>query len=91
MGLLEHFSYYTNISNLVCILYFIVYIIKMIIHFNTNTSCNYSLKGAMTISIMITMLVFNLISTSFVDKLCHITTHSFVFQLIGTALNNNMH
>ena len=69
VGLLEHFSYYTNISNLVCILYFIVYIIKMIIHFNTNTSCNYSLKGAMTISIMITMLVFNLILRPFMTDM----------------------
>lgn len=69
VGLLEHFSYYTNISNLVCIIYFIIYIIKMFVNFNKNIVYNNTLKGTITMAIMITMLVFNFILRPFMTDM----------------------
>lgn len=69
VGLLEHFSYYTNISNLVCIIYFIIYIIKMFVNFNKKVVYNNTLKGTITMAIMITMLVFNFILRPFMTDM----------------------
>lgn len=69
VGLLEHFSYYTNISNLVCIIYFIIYIIKMLMKFNKNMTYNSTVKGAITICIMITMIIYNFILRPFMTDM----------------------
>lgn len=66
VGMFEHLSYYTNLSNLLCIIFFLYYSIKMIINIKENNH-NYhnNFKGAVTITILITFIVYNFILRPF--------------------------
>lgn len=66
VGTFEHLSYYTNLSNLLCIIFFLYYSIKMIINIKENNH-NYhnNFKGAVTITILITFIVYNFILRPF--------------------------
>lgn len=70
VSLSEHFSYYTNLSNLLCIIFFIFYIIKMLLNFN-NLEHNYykKMKGAVTLIITVTTLVYNFILRPFMTDM----------------------
>lgn len=60
IGLLEHFSYYTNLSNLLCIIFFIYYLIKYFTDKNIENSRYYAVsKGSVTLVITITTIVYN--------------------------------
>ncbi len=63
----EHFSYYTNLSNLLCILFFIFYIAILIFHKQVKHIGN--LKGGVTITIMITFIVYNLVLRPFMTNM----------------------
>lgn len=66
VGIYEHLSYYTNLSNLLCILFFFIYSIKMLINIKKENHFYYiNLKGAITITILITFIVYNLILRPF--------------------------
>lgn len=69
VGTFEHLSYYTNLSNILCIVFFTYYSLRMIcnikceeFHYNNN------LKGAITITILITFIVYNLILRPFMHN-----------------------
>ena len=63
----EHFSYYTNFSNLLCIIFFSFYIIMTL--FNKNIKKIGKLKGGVTIAIMITAIVYNFILRPFMTDM----------------------
>lgn len=63
VSLEEHFAYYTNLSNLICIIYFICYIVKYyILKVKKYNSC---IKGSITITIAITGIVYNFLLRPF--------------------------
>lgn len=68
VGLGEHFSYYTNLSNLICIIYFFVLLIKCIISKHV-VEANPLVKGSMTILISITAIVYNFILRPFMTDM----------------------
>lgn len=69
VGIYEHLSYYTNLSNLLCILFFFVYSIIMLLNIKKEYH-NYcpNLKGAITITILITFIVYNLVLRPFMHN-----------------------
>lgn len=64
----EHLSYYTNLSNLICIIYFVYYIIKYLIT-RGKTEANLLVKSSVTIVISITAIVYNLILRPFMTDM----------------------
>ena len=68
VGLGEHFSYYTNLSNLICIIYFLILLIKCIIS-RRVVEANPLVKGSMTILISITAIVYNFILRPFMTDM----------------------
>ena len=75
VSLEEHFSYYTNLSNLLCVIFFTFYIIKMFGNFK-NSEHNYyrKLKGAVTLAITITCLVYNIVLRPFMTDVDGVMT-----------------
>ncbi len=66
VGIYEHLSYYTNLSNLLCILFFFIYSARMLLNIKKDVHNYYpNLKGAITITILITFIVYNLILRPF--------------------------
>lgn len=63
VSLEEHFAYYTNLSNLICIIYFIFYIIKC--YLLKEESYNSCIKGSVTLTIAITGIVYNFLLRPF--------------------------
>lgn len=53
--------YFTNISNLLCLIYFIILVILMILNKEKNDKWHYIIKGMITMSITLTMFVYNFI------------------------------
>lgn len=70
VSLSENFSYYTNLSNLLCIIFFIFYIVKMLLNF-TNEEHHYykKMKGTVTLIITVTMLVYNFVLRPFMTDM----------------------
>lgn len=66
----EHFSYFTNLSNLLCIIFYIVYVVKMFLnHDKENHNYYHNLKGAATLCITVTCLVYNFILRPFMTDM----------------------
>lgn len=63
----EHFSYYTNLSNLLCIIFFTFYISVTLLKINIKNL--EKLKGGVTIAIMITTIVYNFILRPFMTDM----------------------
>ena len=57
MGIL----YFTNISNLLCLIYFLILVIMMILKKEKNDDLHYIVKGMVTMCITLTMFVYNFI------------------------------
>lgn len=53
--------YFTNISNLLCLIYFIILVVQMILNKERNDNLHYIIKGMITMSITLTMVVYNFI------------------------------
>ena len=53
--------YFTNLSNLFCLLYFLVLVIEMILGKDKENSLHYIVKGMVTMCITLTMVVYNFI------------------------------
>ncbi len=69
VGLGEHFSYYTNLSNLLCIVFFFIYAIKMLLNFKKDKHNYYPrIKGCITVAISITGIVYNFILRPFMTS-----------------------
>ena len=56
--------YFTNISNLLCFIYFLVLVILKIAKKDKDSDAHYIIKGAVTMSIALTMFVYNAILSS---------------------------
>ena len=69
VSLIEHFSYYTNLSNLLCVIFFCIYSIKMIINWKKEKHFYFQrIKGMVMIAIMITGIVYNIILRPFMTN-----------------------
>lgn len=55
--------YFTNFSNLLCLIYFTILVIMMILKKEKNDNLHYIIKGMVTMSITLTMFVYNFILT----------------------------
>ena len=66
VSLEEHFSYYTNLSNLICVIYFLIIIVRTVIVKKIDTKY-YGLKGAVVVMIAVTGLVYNFILRPFMS------------------------
>lgn len=64
----EHFSYFTNLSNLLCIIFYIIYTVKMLLHKENHNLYHY-FKGPMTLCITITCIVYNFILRPFMTDM----------------------
>lgn len=53
--------YFTNFSNLLCLIYFTILVIMMILKKEKNDDLHYIVKGMVTMSITLTMFVYNFI------------------------------
>lgn len=62
--------YFTNLSNLLCLIYFIILVIQMLLKKEKNNNLHYIVKGMVTMSITLTMFVYNIVlsSNSFLFK-----------------------
>ena len=56
--------YFTNLSNLLCLIYFTVLVILMITKKTKNSDMHYIIKGMVTLAITLTMVVYNLLISS---------------------------
>lgn len=56
--------YFTNLSNLLCLIYFTVLVILMITKKARNSNAHYIIKGMVTVSVTLTMIVYNLLISS---------------------------
>lgn len=69
VGMEEHLSYYTNLSNILCIIFFFYYFMRMLFNMKKEThQYNNNLKGAVTITILITFIVYNFILRPFMHN-----------------------
>ncbi len=53
--------YFTNLSNLLCLLYFLVLVIEMVLGKDKEDKLHYIVKGMVTMCITLTMFVYNFI------------------------------
>lgn len=56
--------YFTNLSNLLCLIYFTILVILMITKKTKNSDMHYIIKGMVTLAITLTMVVYNLLISS---------------------------
>ena len=63
-GFKEGIIYFTNISNLICLIYFIVLIILTITKKVKRNDTYYIFKGMVTMAITITMFIYNILLSS---------------------------
>lgn len=56
--------YFTNLSNLLCLIYFTVLVILMLAKKNKDNDMHYIIKGMVTMAISLTMIVYNLLISS---------------------------
>lgn len=56
--------YFTNLSNLFCLIYFLVLVIMMLLNKDKENKYHYIVKGMVTMCITLTMFVYNFILTS---------------------------
>jgi len=69
VSLSKHFSYYTNLSNLLCVIFFIIYIIKTLFKMGIKNNTYSKIKGFITIVISITEIVYNFILRPFMTDM----------------------
>ena len=73
--------YFTNLSNLLCLIYFTVLVILMITKKLKRNNTYYIVKGMVTMSITLTMVVYNLLLSSS-DGLGVFTNHQLECNLV---------
>lgn len=56
--------YFTNLSNLLCLIYFIYLVILMLLGKDKNDTLHYIFKGMVTMAITLTMFVYNFVLAS---------------------------
>lgn len=64
LGLKEGIVYFTNLSNLICLIYFLVLVIQTITHKINKNDTYYIFKGMVTMAITITMFIYNILLSS---------------------------
>jgi len=64
LGFKTGILYFTNLSNLLCFVYFLILVIMMILKKDNDSDLHYIVKGMVTMAITLTMFVYNFVLAS---------------------------